>query len=309
MGYIDKPGKFNKNTWLIDPAYKNSEGNRASHGHAVYLIHTEEGTNCLINSGPQSGAQDVYKKLKRLNAWPLHKLILTHSHWDHTQGVIFYREKVKEENLAPIQIFASEKAIPYLKDQSYNVCFSDMPFYSEFLNIEGVTPLKEKEKIILDNTITLEIIETPGHMLDHISLYDEKNKTAFVGDAPGMHWFTDFYVCNSNSIYWQENDYLESIEKIKTLDLDFLCIAHFGVFTGDDILRFLDNSVSMYYKWMKLLNQNSNLLEDPKSLINLMWETIYKDFNKPIYRQTLEKSLESSLLNAINYYKGLKKIG
>ena len=308
MGYIDKPGKFNDNTWLIDPVYLNGEGTRASHGHAVYLIQAEEGANCLINSGPRSGAQDIYKKLKRLGAWPLQKLILTHSHWDHTQGVIFFREKVEEESIDPIKVFASEKAIPYLKDQSYNICFSGEPYYSEFLNIEGVKTLNDREKMDIGKNLSLEIFETPGHMPDHITVYDEKNKTAFAGDIPGMQWFADFYVCNSNSIYWQEKEYLESIKKLKSLELDYLCIAHFGVFTGDDIIRFLDESVSMYYKWMELFDQNNNKLDDPNFLIDVMWKTIYKDFNKPIYRKTLDDSIEGSVLNALNYYKGLKKM-
>jgi len=208
----------------------------------------------------------------------------------------------------PIEIYASEKAIPYLNDQSYNICFSGEPYYSEFLNIEEVKTLKDGDKIKVGKELLLEIIETPGHMPDHITVYDEKNKTAFAGDNPGMQWFADFYVCNSNSIYWQEKEYLESIEKLKSLELDFLCIAHFGVFTGDDIIRFLDESVSMYYKWMELFDQNNNKLDDPKFLIDVMWKTIYKDFNKPIYRQTLDESIEGSVLNALNYYKGLKKM-
>jgi len=308
MGYIDRPGKFNKNTWLIDAVYKNIEGMPVKHGHAAYLIQTEDGANCLINSGTRSGAENIYKKIKKLGAWPLQKLILTHSHYDHTQGVIFFREKVEEEGIDPIEIFASEKAIPYLMDQSYNSCFVAEVFYSEYLNIEGVKPLKNEEKIPVGKDLSLKIIETPGHMPDHISVYDVKNKTAFVGDTPGMHWFADFLVCNSNSTYWQEKDYLESIGKLKSLDLDFLCIAHFGILTEYDIRRFLDNSVSMYYNWMEFFDQNNNKLDDLNFLIDLMWDTIYKDFNKPVYRQILEKSIEAALLNAINYYKGLKNI-
>ncbi|GAG43762.1 unnamed protein product, partial [marine sediment metagenome] len=123
MGYIYQPGKFNENTWLIDAAMKNTEGNRVCNGYAAYLIKTDDDANCLINPGARTGAESIYKELKRLGAWPLQKLILTHSHWDHSQGIVYFREKVEEEGLAPIELFASEKAIPYLKDQSYNTCF------------------------------------------------------------------------------------------------------------------------------------------------------------------------------------------
>ena len=300
MGYIFKSDKFNENTWLIDAVYKNIEGNQIRNGHATYLVQTENGDNCLINSGSRSGASTVYKSLKRLGAWPLQKLILTHSHWDHTQGVIYFREMVEKEG---IEIFASEKAIPNLDDQSYNVCFESESYYSDYLNIKGVSPLKDKEKLFLNDDFSLEIIETPGHMPDHISVYDKKNKCVFVGDAPGMHWFTDFFVCNSNSVYWQEKDYLESIEKMRALDLDYLCIAHFGIFTGSDIERFLDNSISMYHTWMDFFGQNNEKLNDPEFLTDLMWDIVYKDFSKiPI----LKISLGSAIKNALKYYKGLQ---
>ena len=303
MGYIYRSGKFNKNTWLIDAVYKNSEGIQVRGGHATYLIQTDDGTNCLINSGSRSGAPTVYQCLKRLGAWPLQKLILTHSHWDHTQGVIYFREKVDEEGLMPIKIFASEKAIPYLEDQSYNICFESESYYPDYLNIKGVSPLKDKEKLTLTDDFSLEIIETPGHMVDHISIYDEKNRSVFVGDAPGMHWYTDFFVCNSNSVYWNEKDYLESIEKVRSLDLDFLCIAHFGVFTESEINRFLDNSISMYHKWMDFFSQNKENLYDLRFLTDLMWETVYKDFS---HIPDLKLSLESAIKNAIKYYNAHK---
>lgn len=303
MGHIFKTGKFNENTWLIDATYLNKEGIQVRNGHATYLVQTESGANCLINSGSRSGATTVYENLKIFGAWPLQKLILTHSHWDHTQGVIYLREKVEEEGLAPIEIFASEKAIPNLQDQSYNICFEDEPYYSEYLNIDGVSPLKDKEKLILDDTITLEIIETPGHMPDHISVYDEKNKCAFVGDAPGMRWFTDFFVCNSNSVYWEEKDYLESIEKMRSLDLDYLCIAHFGIFTESDIERFLDKSIEMYRTWMEFFDQNSEKLDDPIFLRDLIWDTVYKDFS---HIPVLKISLDAAVKNALKYYRGLQ---
>ena len=178
MGFINSEGKFNENTWLIDAAMKNTEGNRVRNGYAAYLIQTEDGANCLINSGARTGAQSIYKNLKRLKVWPIQKLILTHSHWDHTQGIIFFREIVKKKNITPIKVLASEKAISYLNNQAYNQCFTPMErYYSEYLNIPEVSLLKDKEKVRLTNDFILEILETPGHMEDHISVYDKQIPT------------------------------------------------------------------------------------------------------------------------------------
>jgi len=228
MGYINQPGKFNDTTWFIDATYKDREGVRIRGGMAAYLIKTEDNSNCLINPSTQSGARSIYRKLKKIGAWPLQKIIITHSHWDHTQGISFFQEEVKQENLPQIEILASKKAIPYLLDQSYNNCFVLEEINSlELQNIDDAVPLKEK--ISVNSNYSLKILETPGHMVDHISIHDIQTKTLFTGDSIGMHWFPKFYACNSNSIYWKEEDYLKSIKKIKSLDLDYLCIAHFNV--------------------------------------------------------------------------------
>ena len=142
-------------------------------------------------------------------------------------------------------------------------------------------------------------------MVDHISVYHKQNKTIFARDAPGMHWFLVCYVCNANSIFWNEKDYLESIKKIGSLDLEYLCIAHFGVFTGEDISNFLDKSVSMYYDWMKLFDQHMNKLDDINFLLDELWNTIYRDF---FHIPVLKQSLEHSLLYALNYFKNLKQL-
>ena len=305
MGYIYEPGKFNNNSWLIDAVYKNTEGELIKNGHAAYLIKTEGGKNCLINPGSRSGARSIYKKVELLKAWPLDYIIITHSHWDHTQGVVFFRKLTEEEKISPIKVIASEKAILYLNNQSYNQCFVHEEIFSEYLDIPDVIPVKDKEKITLRDDFVLEIIETPGHMEDHISVYDKQNKTIFVGDTPGVHWYLDLFVCNANSIYWKEKDYLASMKKLKNLDLDCLCIAHFGVFTGDDISLFLDKSVSMYYEWMEVFDQNRNKLDDIPFLLDELWKTTYKDFSS---KPDLKLYLENSLITAVRYYKNLKQI-
>ena len=138
----------------------------------------------------------------------------------------------------------------------------------------------------LNASQSFQLLSSPGHTEDHISIYDPQTRTLFNGDAIGMHWWPQFYVCNSNSIYWNEKNYLESIEKVRALDLENLCIAHFGVFTGEDIDKFIDNSMSMYYKWMENFDQYKNKLEDIDFIVDKLWEKYYQDFhNIPILKE------------------------
>ena len=104
---------------------------------------------------------------------------------------------------------------------------------------------------------------------------------------------------------WNEKDYLESIKKIRSLDLEYLCIAHFGTFTGEDILNFLDKSVSMYYDWMELFDQHTNKLDDINFILDEIWNNLYIDFS---HMPQLKSFLESSVIHVAKYFKNLKQL-
>ena len=55
----------------------------------------------MIDSGTKDSARVIYEKLKILEAWPVERVIITHSHWDHTQGLGFLREKAAETGHSP----------------------------------------------------------------------------------------------------------------------------------------------------------------------------------------------------------------
>ena len=91
MVMIRKEGKIDGHTYLIDAVHQG-----VSRGHAVYLIKTSDGGTCLIDTGTKDSAKVIYEKLKTLDAWPVERIIFTHSHWDHTQGIGFLREKPRK---------------------------------------------------------------------------------------------------------------------------------------------------------------------------------------------------------------------
>ncbi len=40
----------------------------------------------MLDTGVPLAARKVVKKLKEFGLFPIHKLLLTHSHWDHVQA-------------------------------------------------------------------------------------------------------------------------------------------------------------------------------------------------------------------------------
>lgn len=267
MAMIRDEGWINPNTYLIDAVHEGM-----SRAHAVYLLRGGNGGTCLIDSGTKSSASVIYDKLKALDAWPPDRIIFTHSHWDHTQGIEFLRKKAAETNDS-LNVLASEKAMPYLKDQSYNICFGtdQMPY----LDIEDVSSVKDGDTITLDEDFAVTIVATPGHMVDHISIYDETNSSVYVGDAIGMKWSPVLLVSNPNSTFWNEEDYRKSISTIKDLNVETIGLSHFGCLLGDDAKAFLDESVSTYEKWMDIFDRNRDRIDDIPFLVGVLWKEVY----------------------------------
>ncbi len=287
MALIRKEGRINDNTYLIDAVHQGNKG-----GYAVYLLKSGDGGTCLIDAGTKSSAQVIVEKLKKLDAWPVDKIIFTHSHWDHTQGIRFLRRQAAEDDKIP-EVFASEKARPYLADQSYNICFgTDQTPYE---NIQDVLDLKNGDKLDVGKNLTIKIIDTPGHMVDHLSVWDENSGNIFVGDAIGMKWGDYLVVPNPNSSFWNEKAFLKSIDILKSLKSKTVCLAHFGCLNGEDAQNILDDSVSIYNKWMEIFYKNYSRLDDISYLIELLWSKIYNhipDGFRPFIEQPLIEALE-----------------
>ncbi len=82
MVYIDTEGKFNNNTYLIDALlFRNPQD------LSLYVIENK-GLRMLIDTGGSFESAKIARKLKELNLLPIHKVLLTHSHWDHVQGCL-----------------------------------------------------------------------------------------------------------------------------------------------------------------------------------------------------------------------------
>jgi glyoxylase-like metal-dependent hydrolase (beta-lactamase superfamily II) len=294
MSAIRKPGQINSNTFLIDGVHQGVQG-----GFAVYLLKSKGGQTCLIDAGTKYSAPIIYGRLKELGGWPLDKIVITHSHWDHSQGVAFFREHAATAGYS-LEILASEKGAPYLKDQSYNTFF-DMD-QAPYLNIEDVTPLRDGDQIDIGEDVLLKIFETPGHMVDHISILDQSNRNIFVGDAIGMKWADGFTLTNPNSPYWKEEDYYRTIDILKGIDYDTLCLAHFGCLSGDEAKEMLNDSVSIYRQWMGIFAGHSESIDDVPFLTDLLWEGVYHHI--PVsFRELLNPGLTEAVELAARAYK------
>ena len=276
MTAIRKTGKINENTYLIDIGMMGVAGVTA-----VYLI--EDQKKCLIDGGTKSESSRLINFLKAQNAFPPDIIIITHSHWDHTQAIPPIRKEAAKLGKT-VEVVASEKAIPLLADQSYNDVFEPGPY----ANITDVTPVKEGDCIEIGKT-TLRIYEVPGHHKDHIAILDEKNRNIFTGDSLGYKVGDQTFLPPFMPPFWNGESFLSTIEKYKQINFDSLCQAHFGFIYGDETRAILDEAVSIYEKWWRLFEENAANLDDTDHMLNVILKEIDP---APIYPEIVSLKLK-----------------
>jgi glyoxylase-like metal-dependent hydrolase (beta-lactamase superfamily II) len=293
MPAIRTPGEITSNLFLIDAVHEGLSG-----AHAVFLLKNPQGRSCLIDGGTKSSARVIRDNLMALSAWPPDKLIITHSHWDHTQGVPYLTEQAEKDG-NPIEVFASEKGVSHLADQSYNIAFGEGN--APFINIEGVKTVREGDVIDLGGGLSLGILETPGHMVDHISILDEQSRFIFVGDAVGMEWSDNLVVPNPNSIFFSESDFLSSVKKVKTAGIKAVCLSHFGCLMGDEGMAFLDRTVAVYDQWMEIFSRNEGRIDELDFLTSTILEKAYGHLPEAFRKLIYEPMKDAVKLAAVSY--------
>jgi glyoxylase-like metal-dependent hydrolase (beta-lactamase superfamily II) len=251
MVHIIEEGKFNENAYLLDGEFLKTEKTLA-----IYVIESN-GTRLMLDTGEALSARRVIKKLKKFNIYPIHKIIFTHAHWDHIQAFPKLKRLMKDTQ---IEIFAHENALDILKDPERMNEF----FGYHVDPIEDVNPLKEGDIFDL-NGLNLKIHNFFGHTQDSIAIEDLKNKILYVGDSILDKIEKETFIPVLFGPDFDEDSLLNTYEKLRNMkdDLDGIAIAHYGVWKGEDLEKFINEMEDHYFKaketLIKLYNENPSL--------------------------------------------------
>lgn len=219
-------------------------------------------------------------------------IVITHHHVDHI-GLI---NRIVEEH--PIPVYAHRLAVPRLKrDPDY--LQKRIEFFADLYEKMGCGEAGEKQVDYLKNAMKknagqsieceirdikelpfqqFQIIETPGHAIDQIALYDETRKSLISGDLLIEH-------ISSNALVEPDEhgkrmktlvDHEASLKKIQTLDIE-------TVFPGHG--KLIQNAHALIEKRIlgiqKKANKFLSLLENKRLTASELAQQYYKDtYNK-----------------------------
>lgn len=232
---VRKAGKIADHFWYL--------GREES---GVYCLEGTDGT-ILINGGLAFILPDVLEQMKAfgIDAAKIRKFLILHSHFDHT-GIVPHVKRTWPdiEILASSpawKIFAMPKAVEIMND--YSRMSAQMAGAGDALgafdfdwrdDIVG-TAVGDGDSIDMGG-IRVQIFDTPGHTNCSITAYEPAMKALFPSDGGGIP-FGDicFPSMNTNTI-----QYLESLEKMKPLPVEYYCADHYGYITGNEAGGMID---------------------------------------------------------------------
>jgi glyoxylase-like metal-dependent hydrolase (beta-lactamase superfamily II) len=236
---INSEGKFNDNCYLIDgmtmglPKFS-----------SIYVIE-HKGIRIMIDVGEALKARKIIKKLKDFGLFPIHKIVLTHSHWDHAQGLSKIYNLMKDQD---VEILASENAVENLKYPEKMI--KGFERFGETYPFEGeITPLKEGN-IIDINGLELEVRNLFGHTMDSIGLLDKTNKNLFAGDAVINRLDQDTFFVPIMPPDFHEQELFKVFNKLRDTrsELNSISLSHFGVWKDNNFEQILNEMEDLYYE-------------------------------------------------------------
>ena len=267
---IREPGNIRDNLWYL--------GTEES---AVYLLEGRD-ESMLISGGMNYLVPVLLRQFSdfAIDQERITKILILHAHFDHV-GIIPYFKRSRPD----IEVYASARAWERLgmpeAIETINV-FSNNALERMGMveacsaydltwrdDISGVT-VSEGECIELGG-IAVQIFETPGHSSCSISAYVPKLKALFPSDGGGVP-YKQTIITSGNSDYTQ---FQQSLEKLKDLEVDYLCADHYGYVTGDEARNFIAQAIELAHGHRKKMEHLYRRTKDVDVAAKKMVNSIY----------------------------------
>ena len=225
-----------------------TENSIAVHGFnkmANFFLVLENQSATLIDTGGKDKIENIRAKFEKTgyDLSRLQRIIITHSHFDHT-GSLAELKRATEA-----LVLAHEAEVPYLTQQArLPRPAGPVGFMFGLLQPFFRTPGAEVDVILHDGDLLegtgLKVIHTPGHTPGHICLYHPAAKALFTGDS----------IVNRKGrlqgpVHFFSSDIFEarrSVGRLAELEIETIYFAHGEIMRGvpKNLLRSLSLSLA-----------------------------------------------------------------
>jgi glyoxylase-like metal-dependent hydrolase (beta-lactamase superfamily II) len=211
----------------------------------------------------------------------------THVHMDHAGGTSALAEACPNA-----KIICHHLGVPHLIDPSKLIesvkraVGALFPYYGEMKPVpaERFIQVHGGEIFDLGAGYQLEVIDSPGHAPHQACFYEPKTRGLFCADAVGIYrrGLTGFTLTTPPPAFHFEH-WLETLDRYKQLQLDWLYMTHFGV--QGEPYKLIDQYRELMTEWVEEVEQKKRVLKDDASVKQFFVEKetpFLKDFYDPM---------------------------
>ena len=230
---------------------------------ACYYIDSKD--PILIEVGPSSSFPYLISGLESIGIKDINRSAITHLHLDHVGGIGHMVELYKNHF-----VYIHELGLKHLPnpEKLWNAVAS---IYTEewLMNnwgiikpipLSNIKKLSDGDSLKLEGKRSLKAIYSPGHAKHHYTFYDGHTGTIFMGDTLGLIY------PHGNNVQpnlpppdFNKEILFETLEKIYSLELRQLAIAHFGIHS--DPYSLIEDAYKSVEEWITIVdsvNEKSN---------------------------------------------------
>lgn len=230
---------------------------------AAYLIETTDGP-VLVETGPHSTFKTLKAGIEKVgfSISDIKHVFLTHIHFDHAGAAWAFAELGAKVYLHPA-------GYPHMIDPSRLVQSAKRIYKDKMdelwgqlrpIDAQQMQQVKDQEQFTIGDK-TLIAHHTPGHAIHHIAW--ELEGHLFAGDVAGVaiEKGVVFPPCPPPDI--QVEDWQQSLERIRQLDLHTIYLAHYGAIKQiNSHLNLLEQRLLDWAQWMKPFAEQGSPLEE-----------------------------------------------
>ena len=217
---------------------------RVSPGDSAFLIDDGK-TSILYDSGFAFTGHGVCNKIKEeLGCRSLDYIFLTHSHYDHALGSAYVLKEYPNARVVAGEyakrIFEKPTAKAVMRDLDRKFAASQgISEYDDLIDELRVDIPVGDGDIIEAGDMKFLAISLPGHTRCSFGYYLESEKLLLSCETVGIY-VGEPVILPSFLIGYRTT--LESIDKVKALDIEKILIPHYGVIDGDLAKFYLENT-------------------------------------------------------------------
>lgn len=211
---------------------------------------SRDGVTVIVDVGPAHTASNLIHSLRSYGLEKLDYIFLTHIHIDHAGALADLLD------FFPMaRVVCHEKGIEHLVDPS-RLWRGSLGVLGKTAELYGEPKPVPKERLLPHTSFHLKdlnIIETPGHALHHLS-YQYKG-VLYAGEAAGNYFLLNGmeYIRPASPPRFFFHVFMDSVEKLLSLENQPIRYAHFG--GADDSRRHLEIFRDQLIRWKGVIEE------------------------------------------------------